>query len=278
MRRSTAIAFMCVVAIPVVIGAQGQEFARVLRDGDRATLSVFGSRPVDIAARQLVKEFGIALNVEDPVYLHGNDVEDRGITRSGKRLLVPTPALLEMPLDLRADGSLADVRQAVSDLRDTANRLFPFEFRIDSEGGTFTLIPTRTRDEHGRSIQVTPLLDRRVTIPLGTRTIVEHVQILTDSIQRQTEVRVSCCQGVVTGIPWGSTVVTFGAHDEIARNVLLRLLRSEPGRDPFVRSDEGTVRSLRRATDREDWRWTLRCQPGQAWCAINVATIPDKPQ
>ena len=278
MGRSTAVALLCAIAAPVIIGAQAQEFARVLRDGDRAALSVFGTRPVDIAARQLVKEFGIALNVEDPVYLHGDDVEDRGITRSGKRLLVPTPALLEMPLHLRADGSLADVRQAVSDLRDTANRLFPFEFRIDSEGDVFTLIPTRSRDEHGRSVSVTPLLDRRVTIPVGTRTIVEHVQILTDSIQRQTEVRVSCCQGAVTGIPWGSTVVTFGAHDELARNVLLRLLRSEPGRDPFVRSDEGTVLPLTRAPDREHWRWTMRCQPGQAWCAINVAAIPDKPQ
>ena len=278
MRRITAVVLVCLIAIPVVVGAQAQEFARVLRDGDRATLSVFGTRPVDIAARQLVKEFGIALNVEDPVYLYRDDVEDRGVTRSGKRLLVPTPALLEMPLAVRADGSLPDVLQAVSDLRDTANRLFPFEFRIDSDGDVFTLIPTRTRDEQGRSVLVTPLLDRRVTIPLGTRRVFEHVTLLTDSVQRRTGVRVSCCQGAVTGIPWGSTVVTFEATDEPARNVLLWLLRSELGRDQFVPKERGKVQRVNSATGREYWHWTMRCQPEEAWCFINVAAVPDKPQ
>ena len=278
MRRITAVVLVCLIAIPVVVGAQAQEFARVLRDGDRATLSVFGTRPVDIAARQLVKEFGIALNVEDPVYLYRDDVEDRGVTRSGKRLLVPTPALLEMPLAVRADGSLPDVLQAVSDLRDTANRLFPFEFRIDSDGDVFTLIPTRTRDEQGRSVLVTPLLDRRVTIPLGTRRVFEHVTLLTDSVQRQTGVRVSCCQGAVTGIPWGSTVVTFEAKNEPARNVLIRLLRSEPRRDRFLRNDEGTVLALVKSVSEQDWHWTMRCQLGEAWCFIDVAAVPDKPQ
>jgi hypothetical protein len=277
MRRSTAVAVVCVIALPVVVGAQAQEFGRVLRDGERATLSVFGSRPVDLAARQLVEAFGVALNVEDPIYLYSDDVEDIGATRSGKRLLVPRPSLLEMPLDLWADGSLPDVRLAVSDLRDTANRLFPFEFRLDTDGDVFTLIPTRTRDERGRSVQMTPLLDYRVTIPQGTRTIIEHVQLLTDSLQRQTGVRISCCQGVVAGIPWGSTVVAFEATGEVARNVLLRLLRREPGRDQFVRNEEGKVLHLvKSAPKREYWHWTMRCQPGEAWCAINVAAIPDK--
>ena len=278
MRLRAPFAFVCVIAIPVVIGAQAQEFARVLRTGEQATLSAFGARPVDLAAKKLVDEFGIAINVEDPVYFYRDDVEDIGATRSGRRLLVPKPSLLEIPLDIRTDGALSDVRQAVRDLRDTANRQFPFEFRIDTDGNVFTLIATRTRDEQGRSVQLTPLLDLRVTIPLGTRRILEHVNLLTESLQQQAAVRVSCCQAAVVGIPWGSTVVAFEAKDEPARSVLLRLLRTEPGRNRLVRNEQGGAFHLVKTDPgREHWRWTMRCQPGGAWCFISVTAIPEKP-
>ena len=36
-----------------------------------ATLSVFGPRPVDLAAKKLVNEFRVVINVEDPMYLYG---------------------------------------------------------------------------------------------------------------------------------------------------------------------------------------------------------------
>lgn len=266
MRRTTAIAFPAVIAIPLLAWAHAQEFARVLPSNGHATLSVFGARPVDLAARALVNEFGVAINIDDPEYLHRDDLEDIGATRSGGRLLVPKASLLEMPLDLRADGALADAGRTVSDLRDTANRLFPYEYRVDRDGDAFMLIPTRTRDDNGRPVVVTPLLDRRVTIPPGTRRVYEHVNLLTDSLQRQTGVRVSCCQGVVSGIPWGSTVVAFEAREEPARAVLIRLLRSEPG--PGQSDCEAA---------RDHWRWAMRCQPGQAWCAITVHAIPARP-
>jgi hypothetical protein len=36
---------------------------------------VFGPRPVDLAAKKLVDEFGVAINVEDPLYVYGDDVQ-----------------------------------------------------------------------------------------------------------------------------------------------------------------------------------------------------------
>jgi hypothetical protein len=115
MKDRTTFLPVLVVAFSVVLAAQEQEFARVLRNGDQATLSVFGPRPVDLAAKKLVDEFGIAINVEDPVYIYHDDVQDIGVARSGKRLLVPKASLLEMRFDLRADGSPLDVRQVVRD-------------------------------------------------------------------------------------------------------------------------------------------------------------------
>jgi hypothetical protein len=34
---------------------------------EQSTLSALGGRPVDLAAEHLVDEFGVAINVEDPV-------------------------------------------------------------------------------------------------------------------------------------------------------------------------------------------------------------------
>jgi hypothetical protein len=278
MTRNIAVSFVCVVALAVVVGAQGQEFARIVRNGDQATLNAFGPRPVDLAATKLVDEFGIALNVEDPTYLYRDDVEEIGTDRSGKPLLIPKSSLLEMRLDLREDGSLLDEQQVVIDLRETTSRQLPFEYRIDVDSHVFSLIAFRTRDEQGRSVQLTPILDRRVTIPLGTRKIFEHVNLLTESLQRQTGVRVSCCQATVSGIPWGSTVISFEARDEPARSALLRLLRSEPGRDHFVPVEHtGASRLVKADPGREHWRWTMRCQPGEQWCFISVTAIPEKP-
>ena len=73
MRNRTALVFLGVVGLSLVATTQGQEFARVLRNGDQATLSVFGPRPVDLAAKKLVDEFGVAINVEDPFYFYDED-------------------------------------------------------------------------------------------------------------------------------------------------------------------------------------------------------------
>jgi hypothetical protein len=152
----------------------------------------------------------------------------------------------------------------------------PFLYRIDDNGGVLTLIPTRTRDEQGRSVALTPILDRHVTIPSGTRQIFEHINLLMQALQQQTGVRISCCRA--GGNPWGSAVVSFEARDEPARSALLRLLRSEPGRDRFVPVEHtGASRLVKADPGREHWYWLMRCQPGEAWCFINVAAIPEKP-
>jgi hypothetical protein len=278
MRRRTTFLSALFIACSVALAAQEEEFARVLRNGEQATLSVFGPRPVDLAAKKLADEFGVAINVEDPLYLYRDDVQLSYVAPSGMRVRVPRAALLEMPLVLNQDGSIRDTAQAVENLRDAANRQSPFAYRIDSDRAVFTLVPTRTRDEEGRPVDVAPLLDRHVTIPLGTRTIFEHIKLLTESIQQQTGVRVSCCQTGVGGVLWGSTVISFEASDEPARSALLRLLRSEPARDGlFPVEHSGTSRPVKADPGREHWHWLMRCQPGEALCFINVAAIPEKP-
>jgi hypothetical protein len=236
MRYTTALLPSLVIALSSVVAAQGQEFARVLRDGETATLSVFGPRPVDLAAKKLANEFGVAINVEDPIYLYRDDVQDvtpSGVATSGRRVLIPRAALLEMRVDLRQDGSLRDVRKAVADLVETANALLPFAYRSDRDGETFTLVATRTRDEQGRSID--------------------------------------CCSALAESQP--GPLIAFRADDEPARSAFLRLIRSRPVRNHLVRSERGAYQLVPNKPD--GYHWLMRCSPGESWCVINLAPILD---
>ena len=109
-------------------------------------------------------------------------------------------------------------------------------YRLDVDGEFFTFVPTATRDANGFVVAAVPLLDRRVTIPLGNRRVSESAKLMADSLSAQTGLRVSCCQAMVAGIPWGMSSGQFEAHNETARNVVERLLRleSSPPRDYWL--------------------------------------------
>jgi len=146
-----------------------------------------------------------------------------------------------------------DMRGLLQGLVDRANEQFPFGYRLDVDVDSFSLVPTHTRDLLGHVVEITPLLDRRITIPFGTRTVAETVNLMTAQLSAQTGLHVSCCQGVVAGIPWGMTRADFEAQDEPARSVLRRLIASELQGRPNV------------------YYWLQRCDPlPSQWCFINL--------
>jgi hypothetical protein len=270
MNRTLLLCLTIVASVPTP--SHGQQSARVLRNGTEATLSAFGPRPVDLAAKTLVDEFRVAINVEDPLYFYSDDVQFSHIAPSGKRVMVPRASLLEVRFDLRPDGSLRDVRQLLQELVDTANTQLPFRYRMDRDGDTFTLVATRTRDEHGRSIDVTPILDRRISIPLGTRRFFEHVNLLTRALEEQTGFHIGCCSGMADNQP--GPPIAFQADDESARSAFLRLVRSRPARNHLVRSESGGYHLVPSEPGR--YHWLMKCEPGESWCFINLHPIPDR--
>jgi hypothetical protein len=214
--------------------------------------------------------------VEDPVYLYRGDVQDvtpPRVASVGKQVLIPKVALLEMRFALRPDGSLQDVQHVVAGLVDEANAQLPFAYRIDRDGDTFMLVATRMRDEQGRAIDLTPILDRHITIPLGTRRFIEHVVLLTHALEQETGFRISCCSASAPSQP--GPLFEFRANDEPARKALLRLLRGRPVGPQLDRSEPGAYRLV--PSEPATYYWLMRCQPGQSWCFINVARIYDKP-
>jgi hypothetical protein len=221
MRRT----ILLLVASGLAVTAQQSELAVIERHGENATLTVDTFRPLDAIATRLEEEFGLVVSAEDPFYMFSGDLMDISVevprVRSGT--LVPRRRRLEVHFPLNSDGSPRDVRELLKNVIDTVNTQLPFAYRLDVDGAAFFLVPTRTRDAQGRSIDITPLLDRKVTIPAGTRSIAENAQLMAEALSDQTGLRVSCCESFVAGLPWGMQKISFAANNEPARSVLKRL-------------------------------------------------------
>lgn len=255
-RLSLCLLWASAIALP-----QSPEAGRVERYDTQATLIVDSGRPLDSAAITIAEQFGIPVSSEDPPYVYKDDVKDvtaaewRRLHPSA-RALVPKGGRLKVQFALRPDGAPEDLRGLLQGLVDKANEQFPFVFRLDVDGDSFTFVPTHTRDLLGHVVEITPLLDRRVSIPLGNRTVAETANLMTAQLSAQTGLRVTCCQGVVAGIPWGMEKVDFEAHGEPARSVLRRLKGSELQGRPNM------------------YYWLQRCDPMPSqWCFINLAYV-----
>jgi hypothetical protein len=248
----------CLLWVSAVAFAQSPEAGRVEHNGSQATLIVDSARPLDSAAITIAEQFGVPVNSEDPPYAYKDDVKDVTVDawrrlHPSKLALIPKGGRLEVQFASRPDGSPEDMHGLLQRLVDRANEQFPFRYRLDVAGDSFSLVPTHTRDLLGHDVEITPLLDRRITIPLGNRTVAETVNLMTAQLSAQTGLQVSCCQGVVAGIPWGMTRTDFQAQNEPARSVLRRLIASELRGRPNV------------------YYWLQRCDPlPSQWCFINL--------
>ena len=245
----------------VAVAAQDNpEAGRVERNGGQATLIVDSARPVDSAAITLAQEFGMRVNAEDPPYVYKDDITAPDFSRYPtlrRDVRIPTGGRLEVSFRIKSDGSPEDIPGLMHSLVDAANARFPFAYRLDVDGNWYSLVPTHTRDALSNAVEITPLLDRRIMIPPGKRSIAASAQLMADALSAQTGLRVSCCQAFVAGIPWGIAEVPFEAHDEPARDVLKRLIKAGAGR-------------------RETEYWLQRCDPlPSTWCFINVTRAPN---
>lgn len=256
----------CILWLGLTLAMFGQspEEGRIIRAGGRAILHVDSPRPLDSAAMTLARYYGISVSVEDPPYVFEGDVKDvtAEVARTPNpphRVLIPKGGPLGINFRVDANDFPTDVPALLENIVKAANPQYPFAYRLDSTGGRFTLIPTRTRDTSGSLTKITPLLDRRVSIPLATRTIIETATLMAEALSAETGLRVSCCQSVIAGYPWGMSKISFEAHDEPARSVLARLIAANLQGKP------------------DHSYWLQRCDPlPSKWCFINLS-FAEKP-
>ena len=213
------------VAITPVAAPQTSDVAQIERRGGFGILSVDTFRPLHAISTKLRSQFGVAVFAEDPILQFRGDMKERLPEVPGVHpaAFVPAPWGFEVRFPMNPDGSPQNIRALLAAIVAEANLRSPFAYRLDEAGGAFFFVPTRTRDAQGRSIAMTPLLDRAVTIPLGVRRINESAALMAADLSRQTGLKVSCCESVIAGYPWGIQAIIFGADNEPARSVLMRL-------------------------------------------------------
>lgn len=205
--------------------AEAPEGVTMEREGASVRLRVRTYRPMDAVAAALRNEFGLVIGAEDPALPFPGDWMDA--SRENPKLrpgtMVPKRWGFAVSFPVNAAGQPVDVRDLLRGILLAANAANHFDYRLEEDGVGFAFVPQRTWDAGGRSVAVTPLLDRRVTIPLGRRRRNESAQLMAQELSRQTGLQVSCCQSVIAGYPWGMEEELFGAEGEAARSVLRRL-------------------------------------------------------
>ncbi|HSY31744.1 MAG TPA: hypothetical protein VLA42_07130 [Verrucomicrobiae bacterium] len=215
----------------------------------------------------LADRYGIKVSVEAPKWAFSGDTEDVAVAdpafseqHDHIHYEVMRRHAIEVRFSTTGNGHPDDVAGLLRQLADAANREMPYEYRLDVSGDDYALVPTRTRNSKGDLEDVSPLLDRNVTISSGIRSIAEHANLMADALTKQTSWRIGCCQSLVAGVPWGMAEVRFEADHKPAREVLKSLILIE---------QQANSQGSSRHPDYD--HWVVRCDgTGAPWCFINV--------
>ncbi len=252
------------VLLLVLFAAEGvcQEQATLRQTGKELVLTVDSTRPMVSIAETLAQNYGVLVSGEEPISMSPLDMVhvDAAYSESKakKNWLVPKRRRFEVRTPAGSSGWPADMHAFIEETVRAANNEMPFGYRLDTNGEFFAFVPTKTRDANGNVIDAVPVLDRKVTIPNGTRPIAESAKMMADQLSAQTGLKVSCCQMLVAGIPWGLEEVPFGAKNHAARRVLEELIRLE---------------QQNAGINAHCHYWTLTCDHG--YCFIDLKTPRD---
>jgi hypothetical protein len=241
--------------------------ASVEKNGDEITLRAESWDPVTAIGVTIADRYGINLSVEAPKWAFPGDTEDVAVadpdfSEQHDRIHydVMRRHALEVRFSTSANGHPDDVEYLLRQLADAANREMPYEYRLDVSGDDYSLVPTRTRNSKGELEDVLPLLDRKVTISSGTRSVAEHANLMADELSKQTGLRIGCCQSLVAGVPWGMAEVRFAADHKPAREILKSLILIER---------QANSQASSRHPDYD--HWVVRCDgTGAPFCFIEV--------
>lgn len=243
---STAIA----IAIPFVVAAQVGEIQ----------VGVKTRRPLSEAADLLEAKYGWIVTYEDmPVV--GKDVQD--ITALSRPLTPNAPYRTLIPLGIPFAFSLDESKAAegevgapavIATIVDAYNHSGnPGQFhaiaaRVPGGPMVFHLVPSEGRDAQGRPTPYTPLLDTRISLPAGKRSLDKILREIGQQLKLVTGVQADA--GSYASNYLQQTEVEGGATNEVLRDLLRRLLVQNPGGRPLS--------------------WWLFCDPHGDLCPRNV--------
>jgi hypothetical protein len=201
------------------------------------SMEATSTRPVAEAIQKLTSQYGLVITYEDPRYEYPADIKDvteqvrnpsnsRAQT-STNRVLVPNGGSLQVSYEaiVGTDGRPADVRNTLQQILNANDASpLPGRFRIEQVGDVFHVIPTLVRDGDGNWAAQTSVLDTRITLPREHLRGDQMLEAITEAISEATGLQIGLGLGSVN--PYTHFEGDLEAHNEIARNVLLRTLHA----------------------------------------------------
>jgi hypothetical protein len=202
---------------------------------DPAQLAVNSGRPVADAAAELTARYGYLITYEDPEFAYSDDIQD--VTAEVRhdlakyppgrahKVLVPSGGALTVNYEvLRPGGKPADSNAMIQRVLATqASTARGGVFRTEQTGELVHIVPAQVRDASGAWISQSSILDARITISDAPRTVSAMLDEICTAVSKGSKVRLA-----VGGGPsfYEETPPSRGAHDEVARDVLIRTLKS----------------------------------------------------
>jgi hypothetical protein len=216
-------------------------------------------RPLAQAATELERAYGWIITYED-VPVEGADTRDVTAevrkdhdANAKDRVIVPNglPFVFSVDDDQARQPGQAGAGNVIARLLDAYHQSGNpgrFQALATRSGGrlVFHLVPIERRDVRGQLVPHRSPLDTRISFPRAKRSLDRLLQTIGDTIAEASGIHVAANSAIASNY-FIQTELEEGAQDEVARDVLRRVLIEDTGR-PFS--------------------WSMRCESGWG-CALN---------
>jgi hypothetical protein len=194
------------------------------------------------AAKRISRAFGVPISYEDPPWLWVDDSipwidtpealgNPSARSRANANFRVPRPGSLEMqlPIDWAKDRNESATQAATAAVSQHTTQGNPGRFSIVTLSNFgMSIVPIQARNSTGSLVDVHSPLDARISFPESERKAFETLQLigsLASAASPGSKIQVDVTAGGLPFPPLEQGVITVGAQNEVARDVLARALR-----------------------------------------------------
>jgi hypothetical protein len=185
-------------------------------------------RPLLATINLLEAKFGWQISYEDPPFEHEADLVDLSDAaflsqHPGLRRLIPNGKHFEfhVPMVSNVHDPTEPLTQLIGAYALSGN---PGLFGLTHSGALFHVEPVAVRKRDGRVVAAHSVLETKISFPSAERTAIATVEMVLSHVNEAAGVSiVDAGFGPFGPGPLGQVTVTEGAHDEIAKEVMVRL-------------------------------------------------------
>ncbi len=229
-------------------------------------MSIVDARPLKKAAEALEALHGVPISYEDPsAYAYNGDLSDPFEFRAANALPPRDSSLkfvsehlkgaIERPdahgvhplLQAAPEADVARILQSVVDQH--ASNGNPGRFKILATPAGLVIVPTAARNSRGERVPDQSLLDFRISLPEMDTDADLAIEAFCKALSAASGKTVQPADAFLT------RTARIGADNEVARDVLVRLLNGMHETRGGIRNADGTLPVVKVA-------WTLTTQPG----------------